>query len=84
MIETKTQSTAEILSEMIERVLNRTCPICGDNLSSSWELGCTFAPGLTNCRTLRRFVDDDPERMHYERREKIVGALRLLLQTRGF
>jgi len=80
MSETTTSNTLEVLAEALDRIVEHRCPLCGDELASSWELGCMFVPGAMECRKLR-LRDDHPEKKLCEAKAKILSAAKLLLGT---
>jgi hypothetical protein len=82
MSETKTTSL-ELLDSLIEAALDRRrCPICLGNLYSTPELGCVFVPGAMSCKTMNRLMDDDPRKVEYTNRVKVLRGLQLLLAAR--
>ena len=77
MAETKL-TTIDVLSEAVENILARKCPLCGGDLSASWELGCMFVRGAMECKKLS-LRDDDPAKEQFEQRARILSTLKLLL-----
>jgi hypothetical protein len=78
MAATTTQSTAELLGEMIELTLDHRCPICGDKLH---VMGCVLGPRVLVCATRNKMLDNDPRLPALQYRENTINALKLLLSS---
>lgn len=68
-----TQSSLEILGEMIEAVEKHLCPICGGEQGPIDACGFVVPGAGIRCR---RLSDENPQ---YLQREKILRGLQLLL-----